>query len=102
MSVYDDARLLFFLDRQRTGIVDIEKSQDLLVSFLSSLILKNFYVDAEGIILAETRGQLDFTVDRIVVFDETTDKPNNNSRTPSGRFVCGRGWRGNHWAEGQE
>ena len=102
MPVYDDARLLFFLGRQGTRIVDIEKSQDLLVGFLSSLILKNFHVDAEVIILAETRSKLDLAVDRIVVFDETTDKSDNNNGTPRRRFIRGGGGRGNHCAESQE
>jgi len=102
MPVYDDARLLFFLGRQGTGIADIEKLQDLLVGFLPSLILKNFHVNAEGIIQAETRSKLDFAVDRIVVFDETSDKSNNNNCTPRRRFIRGGGGRRNHRAESQE
>ncbi len=102
MPVYDDARLLFFLDRQGTRIVDIEKSQDLLVGFLPSPIFKDFHVNEERIILAETRSKPDFAVDRIVVFDETADESNNNNWTPRRRFIRGGGGRGNHWAESQE
>src|SRR5438876_10218419 len=102
MPVYDDARLLFFVGRQGTRIVDIEKSQDLLVGFLPSLILKNLHADAEGIILAETRSRLDLAVDRIVVFDETTDKSDHNNGRPRRRVIRGAGGRGNRCAQSQE
>src|SRR5215472_18259358 len=102
MPVYDDTCLLFLLGRQGTVIVDIEKAQDLLVGFLPTLILKNFHVNAEGIIPAETRSKLDFAVDRIVVFDEAADKSDDNNWMPCRGLIRRDGGRGNHWGESQE
>lgn len=72
------------------------------MSFLPSLVFKNFHVNAKGIILAETRRKLDLAVDRVVVFDETADKSNDNNWTPRRRSIRGGAGRGNHWAKSQE
>lgn len=72
------------------------------MGFLPTLILKNFHVNAEGIVPAKTRSKLDFAVDRIVVFDETADKSDDDNWTPCRRLIRGGGGRGNHWAESQE
>lgn len=48
------------------------------MSFFPAVILENFYLHSRRVILAESRGELDFAVDSVVVLDEAANESNNN------------------------
>lgn len=63
------------------------------MSLFAAMILEDLHVNARGVILAEPRGELDFTVHSVIVFDETTDESNDNDWRSLGLRGLGGGRR---------
>jgi len=51
-------------------MVRVQQLQDFLAGFCSAITFKCLYIDSGGVLLTETRGQLNFTMDRIVMLDK--------------------------------
>ena len=79
MPIKNNTCFAFFFCRERTVVIGIKQTMDLLTG-LPDVICKNFDVYAGGIIPAQLRGELDFTMSGGVMPDESTDESDYDYR----------------------
>src|SRR6267378_3461765 len=82
-------------------MVCVQKFQDFPLGNLPMMVFKSLHIYFRWILLAQSRCELNFTVDRIIVRDETAEEPDDDGRRFWGTFVRGNGVRGNILARGE-
>ena len=66
-----------------------------------TITFKSLHLYSDGILLAQTRRKLNFTMDEIVVRDESADEPNDDGRRFRGSILRRDRVRGNDLARNE-
>src|SRR6266566_9854873 len=82
-------------------MVCVQKFHDFLLDFLPAIALKGPRIYAGGVLLAQTRSELSFAMDRIIMRDEPADEPDNDGRRFCGSLVRRDTVRENDLARGK-
>src|SRR5882672_8597684 len=82
-------------------MVRVQKFQDFPLGNLPMMVLKSLHIYFRWILLAQSRCELNFTVDRIIVRDETTEEPDDDGRRFCGTLVRGNRVRGDILGRGE-
>jgi hypothetical protein len=61
-------------------VIRVQQGQNLPSGSIAAITLKCFHIHACGVLLAQTRRELDFAMDRIIVRDESADEPKYDGR----------------------
>ena len=59
-------------------MVRVEKAQNFLVGLFAAVVFKNLDVNLHRVFLAEALGQLDASVDGVIVADKAADETNDD------------------------
>lgn len=78
MPVKNDLGIFLLFLCQSSVMVCVQKFQNPVVGFFSVITFKGLHIHARGVLLAQTRGELNLAVDRIIVLDEPADKPDDD------------------------
>ena len=68
-------------------MICVQKCQNFPVGSLPAITLKCLHIHARGVLLAQTRCELNLAMDRIVVRDEPADEPDDDGRRFCGSLV---------------
>ena len=77
MAKNNDAGVLFFLRRQGSIAVGMQKAKDRLMGLLAAMIFEHLDVHAGSIAFSEALDELDFGVNAVIVANESADKADN-------------------------
>src|SRR6267378_1258261 len=83
-------------------MVCVQKLQDFPLGILPMTVFKSLNIHSGGILLAQTRCELNFAVDRIIVRDEPAEEPDYDGRRFCGILVRGSRVQGNILARGED
>src|SRR5579864_6694048 len=68
-------------------MMGVQKFEDILPGQFSAIALVSLHLHSRGVLLAKARGQLHFTVNRVIVRDVPANEPQDEGPAPYGRIV---------------